>query len=355
MTQDGGIVVSADAERRFCEGALGTASMPDAGAALVADTLVDADLRGVYSHGIQALPRYVRGLSQGINPRPTVSAVVDAGSLVVLDGDGGMGQVVSVEAMRLAIDRAREHGIAAVSVRNSSHLGALAYYGMMAADQDMIGFCTTNAVAIMAPWGGLTETLGNNPVCYAIPAEGAYPILLDMAVSTAARSKIRVAATQGDRIPLGWALDREGRPTEDAEEALQGLIAPMSGAKGFGMAVVMEAITGVLSGGLVGKDVPRDTLFSTDVFLPTYVSHYFQAIDVKRLMPVQELKARVDHLANQVHESKLASGTEAVYMPGEIEFMTKERRLKEGIPISAGVLRNLDKIAEEVGIELLPR
>ena len=358
MSDDGGIIVSVDVERGFCEAALGTTNMPNSDTVLVADTLVESDLRGVYSHGIQIMPRYIRGLAQGLNPSPNITTVVDAGALVTLDGDGGMGQVVSCKAMELAIERAKQHGIAVVTVRNSSHMGALSYYGMMAINEGMIGICSTNGPAIMAPWGGLTETLGNNPICFGIPAGRSHPIILDMAVSTAARNKIRVAAAKGDRLPVGWALDRQGRPTSDPEEALLGLVAPMSEAKGFGLAVSLEAITAVLSGGLIGKEIPRDTIIapdSVDVFRPTYVSHYFQAIDVSRLMNLEELKSRVDTLADQIHDSELGTGTDAVYMPGEIEFITRERRLETGIPISGAVLKNLDRIASEVGVNPLPR
>ena len=355
MADGDNVILQADAERRFCERAFETASISANDAEVIADTLVEADLRGVYSHGIQILPRYVRGLQNGINPSPNIETVVDAGSLVVLDGDCGMGQVVSATAMQMAIDKAGEHGVSVVTVRNSNHLGALAYYGMMAVEQDMIGICSTNAAAIMAPWGGRTETLGNNPLCVAIPSGRSYPIVLDMASSTAARNKIRVAATKGEKIPLGWGLDQEGQPTDDPEEALKGLVAPMAGAKGFGLAAVAEVLTAVVSGGLIGKEVPRDAITSPDVFHPTRVSHYFQVIDVERLLPVEEFKSRVDDLARQVHESRLAKGVEAVYMPGEIEFKTRERRLEEGIPTASAVVGNLDRLAEEISIEPLSR
>ena len=353
-----GVTVNADVEREFSEAALLVAGMPAADAELVAHTLVEADLRGVYSHGIQLLHRYVRGFGKGLNPNPDVRTVVDAGALAVLDGDCGMGQVASHKAMELAIEKAEEHGIAAVGVRNSNHHGALAYWGMMAVDRGMIGVVTTNGPAIMAPWGGVTETLSNNPVCYAIPAGSAYPVVLDMAASTAARNKIRVAAAAGTKIPLDWALDRAGRPTDDPEVALAGLTAPMSGAKGFGIAVAMEILTAGLSGGLMGKDVPTDTVTasdSTNVFYPTRASHHFQVIDVKQIVPLDEFKSRVDRLAEQVHESDLAEGSDAVYMPGEIEFKTKELRLREGIPIPSAVLDTLDRTADEVGIERIAR
>ena len=206
MRDAGGVIVTAEAERQFCERALGAACVLTNDAEIIADTLVEADLRGVNSHGIQFIPRYVRGLKHGINPSPNPTTVIDAGSLGIVDGDCGMGQVVAVTAMGLAIEKARQHGLAVVGARNSNHLGALAYYGMMAVDQDMIGICSTNTPAIMAPWGGVTETLGNNPICIAIPAGKSYPIVLDMAASGVARNKIKLAAGRGEKIPWagGW-------------------------------------------------------------------------------------------------------------------------------------------------------
>jgi LDH2 family malate/lactate/ureidoglycolate dehydrogenase len=355
MTDQQDVIVTADAHAAFSERALAAVSVPKSDAAVIADSLLEADLRGVYSHGIQLLHRYVRGLQNGINPTPEVTTVADAGGLAVLDGGGGMGQVVSVQAMSLAIERARSHGVATVVARNSNHMGALAYYGMMAVQQGMIGVCSTNGPAIMAPWGGVTETVSNNPFCVAAPAGESYPVVLDMASSTAARNKIRVAAAKGESIPPDWALDRQGRPTTDAEEALLGLVAPMAGAKGFALTVALEVLTSVIGGGLTGKDVPRDALASTDVFYPVKVSHYFYAIDVGKVMPLDEFKERVDSLARQVHDSALAEGTEAVYMPGEIEFLTRERRLAEGIPIPQTVMSTIDRIAAEVSVETIQR
>ena len=229
---------------------------------------------------------------------------------------------------------------------------------MMAVDNGMMGMVTTNGPAIMAPMGGITETLGNNPICYAIPAGSGYPIVLDMAVSTAARNKIRVASAAGTKIPLDWAFDRTGRPTDDPDVALEGLVAPMSGAKGFGLAVVMEILTAGLSGGLIGKEVLADTITAADssiVYHPMRASHHFQVIDMGGIVPLDEFKSRVDILARQIHESDLAVGSDAVYMPGEIEFKTKTYRLEHGIPIIPAVMDTLDKIADEVGIDRIER
>ena len=344
-------IVDSDAEREFAVQALKAVSVPDDHAHIVADTLVESDLKGVYSHGIQILPRYIRGLKNGINPTPVVKTEIDMGALATVDGDCGLGQVSAVQSMELAIEKARKHGIASVVTKNTNHLGALAYYGMMAVKAGMFGICCTNGPAVMAPWGGVTETLSNNPICFAAPSQNSYPVVLDMAVSMAARNKIRVAADKGETIPSGWALDRDGNPVTDPEVALEGLLAPMAGAKGFGMAVMIEILTSVLSGGLIGKNVPTDTMKSTDVFYPVYVSHYFQVIDISRLMPIEKFTERVDQISNQVHESELASGTSAVYMPGELEFITREKRIKDGIPLPAAVLSNLNRIASEISID----
>lgn len=348
-------IVSVEAHRDFSQRALGAVTVPETDAAVIADSLLEADLRGVYSHGIQLLHRYVRGLQNGINPTPRIVTVTDAGGLVVLDGGCGMGQVVSVQAMSLAIERASSHGVGTVVVRNSNHLGALAYYGMMAVNRGMIGICSTNGPAIMAPWGGINETLGNNPFCVAVPAGKSPPVVLDMATSTAARNKIRVAAAKGESLPTGWALDRNGRPTNDAEEALLGLVSPMAGAKGFGIAVALEVLTSVMSGGLIGKEVPRDALASADIFYPVEVSHYFHVVDVAKIMPISHFKARVDSLTRQIHESALAEGTDAVYMPGEIEFLERKQRLAKGIPIPAVVLSSIDRLAGEISVATIER
>ena len=343
-------LIAPEHAKEFCKNCFLTVPLSPADADLISESLVESDLKGVYSHGIQLLPRYIRGLKNGINPNPEIKTIVDAGSLSILDGDCGMGQVVGAKGMQLAIERAKLHGIASVAIRNSNHLGALAYYGMMAIKHDMIGMSSTNAASIMAPWGGVTETLGNNPICYAIPSGNSYPIMLDMAISTAARNKIRVAAAKGESIPLGWGLDREGRPTEDPEKALNGLVAPMAEAKGFGLGIVMEIMTAVLAGGTLSKDLPRDAIRSTSIFYPTYVSHYFHAIDIQRIMPIKEFKSKVDQLTTQVHESALAKGSGGVFMPGEIEFITKKERLKNGIPTPQSTLETLDQIAQEVGV-----
>lgn len=342
-------------ELTFCVNALLTTPLPTKDANLIADTLIEADLRGVYSHGVQLLPRYVRGLNHGINPNPNVKTVVDNKAISIIDGDNGMGQVVANKSMDIAIEKSRMYGLASVSVRNSNHLGALAYYGMKAVKENMIAICATNGPAIMAPWGGVTETLSNNPICFAMPALSSHPIVLDMATSTAARNKIRVAADKGESIPLGWGLDSEGQPTIDPNIALKGLVAPMSEAKGFGLAVVVEILTSVISGGLIGKEVSRKALESKEIFYPVGASHYFYVLNVNMFPDSLDFHSRVDQVSTQVHETKLAKNTKAVYMPGELEFITKENRLRNGIPISEAVLNNLDRLADEISIEPLVR
>ena len=350
MSTEKELIIKSDNIKFFAIEALKSTSMSEEDAKIIADTLVESELKGVYSHGIQLLPRYVRGLKNGINPKPNIKITNDSGPIATLDGDCGMGQIVSVEAMKLAIKKAKMYGTGIVVARNSNHLGALAYYGMMAASENMISMCTTNAASIMAPWGGTTETLGNNPICWTIPGDENNLVLLDMAVSTAARNKIRVAAAKGEQLPPNWAFDKDGQPTQDPQKALDGLIAPMAGPKGFGLAVIMEILSGVLSEGLIGKELPRDAISSTDIFYPTHTSHYFHVIDVSRFCPIDTFKQRIKELSKQIHESHLAKGTSQIFMPGEIEFKTRIKRLKAGIPISETVLINLERLAKELNL-----
>lgn len=354
MATTGGevMVLQAEALRRFCTAAFRQALMWEEDAALLAETLVEADLRGVHSHGVMLLPRYVRGLKVGgVNPRPEVKVVVETAAVALVDGDNGMGQMASVKAMELAIEKARRLGVGAVGVRNSNHFGAAAYYAMLALPHDMVGFATTNAPAVMAPWGGVTPTVGNNPFAYAMPAGRERPLVLDMACSTSARGKIRLAAQKGERIPLGWALTKEGEPTEDPHEALAGLLAPVGGYKGYGLAVIIEALAGVLTGALFARDIPRAGLESSEVFYPYHVGHFFGALDIGCFLSIAEYKARMDRLIGQIRSTALAKGVDRVYLPGEIEFEHHERRLREGIPTSYAVVRELKRLAEELGLE----
>src|SRR5918993_747591 len=231
------ILVSERDLKSFCISVLTRVDVPEPEAREITDNLVEADLRGVESHGVVRLPIYVERLAaRATNPRPRVRMVRETPTSLLIDGDNGMGQLVSMRAMELAIGKAKQGLCVFASTRNSNHYGAAAYYAQMACPHDMIGFSfTIGGINHMVPWGGAEPMLGNNPFAIAFPRRGAPPVVLDMACSVAARGKIIVAAKEGRAIPPDWAVDREGQPTTDARAALEGFVAPVGGPKGYAL------------------------------------------------------------------------------------------------------------------------
>ena len=313
--------------------------VPESEARIVADSLVEADLRGVSSHGVVRVPTYVAGLKNGsINPRPRLDVVVDLGPRAIVDGDDGMGQVAADRAMRLAIERAREHGIGAVGLRRSRHCGAMAYWAIQALAADCIGFATTNAGLNMAPTGGRDKIIGNNPLAIAVPTNRPWPMVLDMATSVVAGGKLDVAAIRGQKIPPGWATDLDGNPTDDPVTARKGLLLPVGGPKGYGLAVMLDVLAGVLTGARFGGGlgIPGS-------------GQFFLAIQVDGFMPIAEFRDRMDQLIDQIHQSRRAPGSERIFVQGEIEYEMAQRRIREGIPLEEATVDNLRRLASEAG------
>ncbi|MBI2938824.1 MAG: Ldh family oxidoreductase [Chloroflexi bacterium] len=312
---------------------------------------VEADLRGIHSHGMRAVPTYLTRIDRGIvNPRPTVRVVHATELSAVVDGDAGPGQVVAVRAMEECLARARRRGFGLAVARNSNHFGAAAYYAMMALPHDLIGFATTNGNLVLAPWGGVRPTVGNNPLAYAIPAGEEWPIVLDIAMSVAAGGKVDLAAAEGHPLPAGWAINSAGQPTRDPAAARRGqmlpLGAPAAGYKGFGLALVMEALAGALAG---ARFALQHTAEVEDGELPWDEGHFFLALDPALIMPVDEFKRRVDRLIRDCQASPPAPGEPPVRVPGAGGWLRRERALREGIPLPASVYRSLQRLTRERG------
>lgn len=340
--------VAADRLRALIATLFTAAGVPDGDAATVAEVLVEADLRGVESHGSTRVAGYLSMMKLGLlNPRPKVAVVRDTPALAMLEGDNGFGIVVARRAMRMAIDKAKAIGVACVTVRNVSHTGLVGFYPMMAAAEGLIGLAMNNGPKILPPFGGTTPTYATNPFAAAFPGAGD-PIVLDMATSVVAGGKLRLAAKKGAPIPPDWALDREGVPTTDPNEAIfHGFMQRAGGYKGFGLATVVEVLSGVLSGGLFGSDVPAMKRFGQE---PLVTSAFYLAIDPGQFMPVEEFRARVTRLVEMVKASGRARGVEEVYIAGEIEFRRKAERLRNGIPISGVVRDELRGLAADAGV-----
>ena len=313
-------------------------------AALVSDTLVEADLRGVSSHGVQRMTTYAQGLRRGsIVAQPEIQVVQDSGWALTIDGGRGMGQIAAQAGMRFALERADDGGHGAVAVRNSTHCGAMAYYAMQAVQQRAIGFAVTNAGMNMMPTGGREKMVGNNPMAYAIPTGRETPLVLDMATSVVAGGKLDMARLKGESIPLGWALDSGGQPTTDPVAARQGALLPLGGPKGYGLAVVLDVLCGVLSGGRFGKGMGMPGS-----------SHFFEVYAVDAFTPYDDFLERMGALVDQLHGCPPAEGSSGVLLPGEIEHRLQQRRLKDGLPLEDLLVTELNELAASLSAPQVP-
>jgi len=322
------------------------AGAPSEDAETVAEVLVEADLRGVESHGSTRVAGYLSMIRHGLlNPRPKIQILRETDSTAMLEGDQAFGIVVARRAMEMAIDKGRRSGIACVTARNVTHTGMVGFYPMMAAQRGLIGLSCNNGPTILPPFGGKTPTLATNPISVAVPSKRENPIVLDMATSVVAAGKLRQAGKKGAPIPADWALDRDGAPTTDPNEAIfHGFLQWAGGYKGFGLATIVEVLGGVLSGGLFGRDVPAMKAFGKE---PLVTSGFYMTINPETFMPLDQFAERVDRLVRHIKASDTAAGVTEVYVAGEIEFRKRAERLRDGIPVSEVVWRELEALATE--------
>lgn len=325
-------------------------------AATIARVQVDADLRGRFSHGTRAVPMYLQRIRSGIiNPRPTIE-VTDLGSVALVYGDDGPGQVVAHRAMEETIARAKAYRLGLGLVRRSNHFGAAGYYAGMALSHDLIGFATTNGNLVLAPEGGITPTVGNNPIAVAVPSAEEPPILLDVAMSVVAGGKVDLLAAEGAALPEGWWRDSEGRPAPDLSAALAGLGiplgSPVAGHKGFGLAFAMEALAGALTGARFGR---QHTVEVEDGPRPWDEGHFFLAIDPTLTMPLDDFKRRVDQMIREVRDTQPAPDGVPTRAPGAFGAARRAEALREGIDLPGSIHRALVGVAAERGLsDLVP-
>jgi L-2-hydroxycarboxylate dehydrogenase (NAD+) len=336
----------------FTTGCFERAGMEPEAAAVAARMLVRADLRGVDTHGVNRLPGYVRALAGGrINPRPDIRVVEDGGAALLVDGDGGLGHVVSTRAMELCIARAREQGAAFAGVRRSRHNGAASLYALLAAEADMIGLSLTAGGVRVAPAGGRQAMLGTNPIAFAAPTAEEPPLVIDMATSVVAGGKVEQYLLQEKPLPEGWALDPEGRPTTDADAANRGALLPLgsglalSSHKGYALSLMVETLCNLLTGMATGPERARG------VGPPAAGSgHFFAALRIDRFQPVAEFKRRLDENLCLLRASARAEGCDRIYTPGEIEWEREQDRLAHGIPVYHKTYDELFALATELEV-----
>ena len=317
------------------------AGLRDEHAAFMGECLVNADLRGVHSHGTRWAPTYVRGLRAGhINAQAQPAVAQDRAATAIVDGDRGVGHIAVKFAMDLAIRKAREYGNATVSIRRNGHCGAMAYYTQQAADAGCIGFAATTGGTMIAPWGGLERRVGLNPISWAAPTGRGFAYNLDMAPSVVAGSKVQMAQARGEAIPLDWAFDAQGNPTDDPDLAFKdGTLAPIGGPKGVGLGIAADILCAVLSGGRYGEGQGERG-----------GGQVVQAIDIEHFQPLAEFTARMDRMLDYLKSSKVKPGEPGIFVPGELEFQRRQEYARSGIPLDQPTRESLRGAAEAAGL-----
>lgn len=311
-----------------------------------AEVVVHSDYSGVESHGLARLQVYLMRLQLGVvNKKPQIKQKNVSGNLMSLDGDNGLGIVVAPRAADMCIEKAKENGIAAVAIKNSNHYGVGNYYGWKFAQSDLIGINMTSTTPFMAPFGGIERLLGTNPITIGIPAGKRHPIVLDMATSMVSFGQIQKALGDGKKIPLNWAIDKEGKETDSAFKALSGALSPIGGHKGYGLAVIVDMLAAILSQAAYGRHIGRLDDFAN----PTEekIGHFMLAMDVSKFQPLEDFKTSVDDYIDMMKNSEKASGVKEIFMPGEIEFLKAKEREEKGIPIKSEMQSSLLRLATQ--------
>ena len=314
-------------------------------ASLVADSLVRADMRGIDTHGVYFLTLLANRIETGMIRVPTrLEVIKDEDATALIDGGDGLGQVPAHRAMEMSIEKARKYGLGSVAVRNTNHIGILAFYTITIAERGLVGMVMCNGAASMSPWGGAEPFFGTNPISIAVPDGSDEPVVLDMSSSLVARGKIRRAERLKEPIPLGWALDQFGNPTSDPAAAMKGTLVPIGGPKGYGLALMVDVLAGLLSGSQFG---PAVKTFHQPLG-PTGVGVLVMAIDVARFMPLRQFKSLMQSYGDSIKKSKKAEGVSRIYLPGEIESEKEKKSMAEGVEINDSVAVSLNRLLERM-------
>jgi LDH2 family malate/lactate/ureidoglycolate dehydrogenase len=363
MSQDSVSRIKSADLTAFCAQVFTALGIPEGDAKITSDVLVAADLRGVDSHGVARLKRYVDGIRDGMmRPDAKPRVVHETPATATIDADGGLGQPPSYRAMQMAIEKAEKLGAGFVAVRNSNHYGIAGYYAMMALDKDMIGISTTNADVLVVPTFGRNALFGTNPIAVAAPAAKERPFVLDMATSVVPRGKLEVYDRLGKPLPEGWATDQTGVGTQDATQVLKnfatragGGILPLggegelhSGYKGYGLALLVDILSAVLPGAAYANLVYPRTADGKP--LPSSIGHFFGALRIDGFRPAVEFKSDMDELIGRIKNTPKAEGAERIYIHGEKEYEKEAERQANGIPLHPKVLDTLKKIGDDLNI-----
>jgi len=340
----------ADALLSFTADALRACGLPEADAAIATKAMIEADLTGADAHGIFRLASYVKVLQQGrINPRATIRIVNRGPATALIDGDNGMGHLVMTFAAETAVAIAREAGVAWVGARRSNHAGAAGIYAAIPLAHGMIGiYAACSSANHMAPTGGAEPLLGTNPIAVAIPTGAEPPIVLDIATSVIAYGAVRTAALQGTPIPEGWMIDpATGKPLTDPARGNHGLMAPIGGYKGAGLALVIGLLAAVLNGAAFGRAVSD---FNMDKGGETNTGQFVIALDIARFMEPKLFAAEIDRHLRDLKSSARLPGYDVVRLPGVERLRRRAERSRNGVTLTPAVVKQLDELAGSLGI-----
>jgi len=347
--------------KRFMKEGFIALGVPAEDAEICATILIESDLRGIESHGIGRFKMYVDRINQGILKTATKETIVhETETTALIDGNDGMGHVISYHAMEMAIEKAKKHSVGMVGVRNSSHFGITGFYPSMAVKNNMLGLAFSNARPSVAPTFGVEPVIGTNPISFGAPSDEDYPFLLDIATSTTQRGKIEVYAREGRMTPKGLTIDRLGNEPTDSRELLKTLVEgtasllPLGGAgedlggyKGYGLGVMIEILCGALTGGSFGKALSG---FNEGNPIPHKLGHFFAAINIEGFVPVEIFKKITGSIMREIRTSAKAPGKDKIFLAGEKEFIMIEKRKKEGIPINEPLQNIMKKLTEDLNM-----
>ena len=344
------IRVSAADLTGFVTAVFKSAGCPGQGARDVAECLVQTNLWGIDSHGVLRVPEYLkRFVSGAMNSQPEVRTLKTGGALEVLDADNGAGYVAGRAAMSRAIELAKTGNIAAVGIINSNHCGAASLYARMALEHGMIGIAMSNVAPNMVAPGGSKPITGNNPIAVAVPTFGEFPFVFDISLSAVSGGKILVAAKNGEQIPLGWATDREGRPTTDPNVGFKGFLLPMGGHKGFGLSLLVDILCGVITGGSFQHELKSMYVYPQD---PSNTAHLMLVINPLCLMSEEQLTTRMAEFFETVKQSPMWDEDSEMLLPGEIEHRMEVERHEQGIPIPEPLYDELVRLGQDMDLDV---
>jgi len=344
---------AADIER-FIASAFMALGVPEGDAAIVAGLMVEADLTGYDTHGTFRLRQYVNRLRDGgTNARANITIAQEHGATAIVDGDNGLGHLAMRFAAALAIKKAEKHGIGWVGVRNGNHAGPASLYVRMPVQHDMIGlYGAVGNANHVPPFGGTELLLGTNPIAVAVPAGASPPFILDMATTVAAVGKIKTLAQRGEMMPEGWMVGRDGKPLTDPARREEGLLLPIGGPKGYGLAMAIGLLAGTLNGAAFGRDVVD---FTNDTVSPTNTGQFIAAISLAAFGDVAAFKANIGSVFDAMRESGTLPGHDAVRIPGDRHEAIHKDRVAHGIALHPNLQKVLCEIAAELGIDDLAR